>query len=173
MKTSRLFFALWPSGQARRSIVETFSQLPQPIKGRFVPPHNLHVTLHYVGSVTDEVKDCMHVAAQTINFNAFECHLDQFVFFPKAKIFWMGYQDTPVELMQLRNKLAAAIENCGYQREKRVFSPHVTLMRKYTNPVTAQVDFSIPWTVDNFVLVESYIDQHGANYQVIEKYPLS
>jgi RNA 2',3'-cyclic 3'-phosphodiesterase len=177
MKTRRLFFALWPSAQVRHSIVETFSQFPRPIKGRIMQPHNLHVTLHFIGSVTGDVKDCMHTAAQTIRSNSFECDLDRFGSFRRARILWMGCQNVSVELTQLHHKLAVALENCGYQSEKRVFSPHVTLMRKYVTPlsnqIAEQIDFSIPWRVEEFVLIESITYKEGVNYQVIEKYPLS
>lgn len=173
MKTPRLFFALWPDNQLRHAIVETFSPLPQPPGGRIMQPHNLHMTLHFVGSVSDEVKDCMHQAAQTVRAKTFECHLDCFGVFPKAKIFWMGCQHRPVELLQLNKILGVALENCGYQPEKRDFTPHVTLLRKCTSPVPDQQGFSIPWRVNEFVLVESCMDRHGVNYQVIEKYPLS
>ncbi len=181
MKTHRLFFALWPTAQVRHSIVETFSQFPQPVKGRIMQPHNLHVTLHFIGSVTQDVKNCMHTAAQTVRSNSFECDLDRFGSFRRARILWMGCQAVSVELTQLHHKLAVAIENCGYQSEKRVFSPHVTLMRKYVSPfgnqmgnqVAEQIDFSIPWRVEEFVLIESITYKEGVNYQVIEKYPLS
>jgi len=70
-----------------------------------------------------------------------------------------------------------ALENCGYQTEKRLFSPHATLKRKCVNPLTKQIAdqiyFSIPWFVSEFVLVESLSDKQGVNYKVIEKYPLS
>lgn len=181
MKTRRLFFALWPTNQVRQSIVETFSQLPQPVKGRIMQPHNLHVTLHFIGSVTEEVKNCMHTAAQTISSNSFECDLDRFGSFRRARILWMGCQTAPAELIQLHHKLAVALESCGYQSEKRVFSPHLTLMRKYVSPpanqitrqIAEQIDFSIPWRVEEFVLIESITYKEGVNYQVIEKYPLS
>ncbi|MFV9616441.1 MAG: RNA 2',3'-cyclic phosphodiesterase [Gammaproteobacteria bacterium] len=177
MKTRRLFFAIWPTDQVRHSIVETFSQFPQPVKGRIMQPHNLHVTLHFVGSVTNEMKDCMHTAAQTISSEPFECHLDLFGSFRRAKILWMGCQNVSVELTQLHQKLAVALESCGYQSENRPFTPHLTLMRKYqghlSNLIVDQIDFSIPWSVNEFVLVESHTDKQGVIYQVIEKYPLS
>ena len=181
MKTRRLFFALWPTDQVRHSIVETFSQLPLNDKGHIMQPRNLHVTLHFIGSVTEDVKNCMHTAAQTIRSNSFECDLDRFGSFRRARILWMGCQNVSVELTQLHHKLAVALENCGYQSEKRVFSPHVTLMRKYLIPFgnqmgnqsAEQIDFSITWLVNEFVLVESHSDKQGVNYQVIEKYPLS
>jgi len=173
MKTHRLFFALWPPVQVRQPIVETFSQLPQSFKGRIIQPHNLHVTLHFIGSVADEVKDCMHEKAQSIQADSFAYALDCFGSFKRAKILWMGHQQLPDELEQLYQKLAVALEPCGYKSEKRVYTPHVTLMRKCTQSVDVQPDFSIPWFVDEFVLVESYTGQYGVNYQVIEKYPLS
>jgi len=173
MKTRRLFFALWPPVQVRQSIVKTFSQFPQNFKGRIVQPHNLHVTLHFIGSVSDEIKDCMHTSAQNIKADSFAYALDCFGSFKQAKILWMGHQHLPDALEQLHQKLAVALQECGYQSEQRVYTPHVTLMRKCTHTIDAQPDFSIPWFVDEFVLVESSTDQYGVNYQVIEKYPLS
>jgi len=139
--------------------------------------HNLHVTLHFPGQVTEEVQDCMHHAAQSIKAEAFCLVLHHFGYFPRAKIFWMGSQNTPAELTQLHLKLGAAIEKCGFKSESRVYTPHVTLLRKCNKPGPAstfdQADFSIPWQVEDFVLVESVPDERGVNYQVIENYPLS
>ena len=181
MKTHRLFFALWPKDKVRHSIVKTFAQLPQKGKARIMQPRNLHVTLHFIGSVTEDDKDCMHKAAQTIHCDSFECNLDRFGSFRRARILWMGCQAVPGEIIQLHNKLAVALERCGYQSENRVFSPHLTLMRKYMSPpgnqtdsqIVDQIDLSIPWSVNEFVLVESHTDKRGVIYQVIEKYPLS
>ncbi len=173
MKTRRLFFALWPTDEVRHSIVEKFSQLPQSFQGRRILPHNLHVTLHFLGARSVDEKDCMHRAAQTIKAGSFEYRLDCYGFFPKAKILWMGSREAPPGLSLLHNNLAGLIEKCGYADEKRAYAPHLTLMKKCVNPVTDQSHFSIPWFIDEFVLLESCIDKDGVNYQLIEKYPLS
>jgi 2'-5' RNA ligase len=172
-KSRRLFFALWPSDETRQSIVETFSRLSQPAKGRVTQLSNLHVTLHFVGQVTEEVKDCMHAAAQTIDVPGFEFKLDCLGYFPRSKVLWMGSQENSSELSELHNKLGLAIAACGYQLEARAYAPHLTLMRKSSRPGTNSADFSIPWQVNEFVLVESVSVEHGVRYQVIEKYPLS
>ena len=173
IKTHRLFFALWPTDKVRQSLVELISQLPRQINGRAIQPQNLHVTLHFVGQVTEPTKDCMHAAAQSVNAQTFQLNLDCFGHFPKAKILWMGSQNTPAQLTQLHKKLGVAIENCGFNSDTRAFSPHVTLMRKCRKPDTAQSEFSLPWCIEEFVLVESITYKEGVNYQVIEKYPLS
>jgi len=172
IKTRRLFFALWPTDQVRQSIVEIFSQLPRQIKGRVIRPQNLHVTLHFVGQVTESTKDCMHAAAQSVSAEGVQLNLDCFGYFPKAKILWMGSQDIPAQLDHLHKKLGDVIADCGFKCDLRPFSPHATLMRKCSKPDTAQSDFSLPWRVEEFVLVESITYKEGVNYQVIEKYPL-
>lgn len=171
-KTCRLFFALWPSDEVRQSIVQQLSCLSLRPNGRVVQTQNLHGTLHYVGQVTESTKDCMHVAAQSVNTEAFQLDLDCFGHFPKAKIFWMGTQNLPVQLVQLHKKLGAAIEGCGFNADTRPFSPHVTLMRKHSGPVPAKTEFSIPWRVEEFVLVESITYKEGVKYQVLERYSL-
>lgn len=177
MKTHRLFFALWPSAQVRHSIVEIFSQLPQPAKARLMQVHNLHVTLHFIGSVTEDIKDCLHVAAHDFSeqgsVREFELNLDYYGHFPRAKILWMGAKILPDELIRLQKNLGVALSGGGYQSDKRPYNPHVTLMRKCTKPIAVQQKFSIPWTVDEFVLVESIPGDLGVNYRVMEKYPLS
>ena len=172
IKTRRLFFALWPTDQVRQSIVDVFSRLPPKIKGRVMQPHNLHVTMHFVGQVSESTKDCMHTAARLVEAEAFQLDLDNLGHFPKAKVFWMGAQNIPAQLTQLHKKLGAAIEDCGFNADTRPFSPHVTLMRKSVNPAMKYEGFSIPWTIDEFVLVESVQDEAGVNYRVLERYSM-
>ena len=173
VKARRLFFALLPNDQVRSQIVENFSRIRQAKHGRVIQPHNLHITLHFVGSVTEDIKECMHVAATTIRADRFVFNLDCYGYFPRAKIFWMGCQETPDELTRLHKKLEAALENCGYRGEARSFTPHITLMRKCEQEEPLDADFSLEWPVDEFALVESRSDKHGVNYQLVEKYPLS
>jgi len=171
-KTRRLFFALWPSDLTRQSIVEAFSNLSPPAKGNIIRSDNLHLTLHFVGQATEEVKQCMHAAAQSIDVNKFEFKLDCFGYFPRAKMLWMGCSEQSTGLTMLHKVLGVALERCGYQCEARAYTPHLSLMRKCVKPEISQSDFSIPWRVNEFVLVESLTVEHGVSYKVIEKYPL-
>jgi len=173
IKSRRLFFALWPSDEIRQNIVKTFSGLSLKGKGRAIQAGNLHVTLHFVGQVTEEVKDCMHRAAQSVDSHGFEFKLDCLGYFPRSKVMWMGAQEHSAELTSLYKKLGMAIASCGYQLDPRAYAPHVTLMRKCSKPDFRPVDLSIPWQVQEFVLVESINVEHGVQYRVIEKYPLS
>lgn len=171
--TRRLFFALWPNNQVRRSIIDIRSVVPAPGNCRITQPENLHITLHFIGQVTNEVKDCLHHAARSIKYKPFFVNLNSLGVFKKAKIYWMGCHSQPVELMSLHDKLGESLVNCGYQIESRDYTPHVTLARKCTAPVNGFQDFDIPWFVEEFALVESIPISNGVRYQVIEKYSLA
>ena len=170
---SRLFFALWPSDQVRQSIVDVFSAITIPDYTRVLQPENLHITLHFVGQVEPDRRVCMQQVACALNDKPFVVNLDCLGYFTKAKIFWMGCQHLPVELVQLHRDLGESLANCGYQSESRQYKPHVTLMRKCMEPLNGNKDFVIPWHVDEFALVESISGVDGVRYQVIEKYPLA
>ncbi len=173
MKTQRLFFALWPSAPVRQAIVDMLAGLPPSIRGRNMQAHNLHITLHFLGQTTPEQRDCMHRAARSLKAAPFTFTLDRLGYFPRAKILWMGATTLPDELAQLHASLGAALTGCDYQVDSRHYQPHVTLKRKLAKmaPV-ADLRFSIPWPVDEFVLVESVPAEKGVDYRVIEKYPL-
>lgn len=176
-KTHRLFFALWPDEKTRQSIVEVFSQLPPQKNVRVLPPQDLHVTLHFIGQVTDETRHSMHLAAQEIVSEKFVMNLNCFGYFSKARVFWIGCKKPPTALLKLHEDLGETLGGCDYTPETSVYTPHVTLMRKCAEPEAKKLldnppHFSIPWLVNEFVLVESQRNQQGGSYQVIERYSL-
>ena len=170
---SRLFFALWPSERVRESIVQVAQPLTARLDGRCIQPHNLHLTLHFVGQVSEEVKQCMHEAAGSLTEKAFSIDLDNFDHFHRANILWMGARKVPAELTVLYDKLGEALSYCGYEYEKRRYTPHVSIMRKCRGINVAHENFSIYWKVNEFVLVRSEQGVSSVNYQVVERYPLS
>ena len=171
-KKSRLFFALWPSQQIRATVEEVASPLLHEVDGRIITPENFHITLHFIGSVTDEVKHCLHQSAQSVTCEAFDLRLDHFGFFSKAKIFWMAPQFMPPQLTRLHNTLGNALTACDFQPDLRAYSPHVSLLRKAGKTAVDYPAFSINWHVDEFVLIESCSNVTGVSYKVLERYPL-
>ena len=171
-KTHRLFFALWPSEQVRRSIADVALPVSSQLEGRVIQPRNLHITLHFIGQVTEETKRCMHTAAQSVSGKSFDVKLDYLGYFKRAKILWIGPKQLPDDLVHLHQSLGEALSFCGYETEERKYNPHVSLMRKCTRPESVPHELAISWTIKEFVLVESIQTESGVNYQVIECYPL-
>ena len=169
--TRRVFFALWPDDDVRKKMVNTFKQSPQSkFEGRLMQPENLHLTLHFIGNVSAEKLACLDQAAQTVKIKPFELALSSYGHFDKAKIFWMGCRVIPQSLNDLHKRLAEAFSNCDFNIDKRVYAPHVSLMRKISMPGEC-VDFeAVKWKINEFVLVESMSIEAGVKYKVIRRY---
>ncbi|MCW9056052.1 MAG: RNA 2',3'-cyclic phosphodiesterase, partial [Gammaproteobacteria bacterium] len=137
---------------------------------RIMRPENLHITLHFIGNVSEEKLDCLDRVAQTVKVEPFELILGQYGHFYKAKIFWMGCLEVPQQLNKLYETLGGALSNCDYKIDQRPFVPHVTLMRKLIKPGELEDFKSINWKVNDFVLVESVSVERGVKYKVIKRY---
>ena len=172
----RLFFALWPSLQNRKHISEILNKFPQQENQKRTSPDNLHLTLHFVGPVTEDVKTCMQAAAHQVQSKSFTLNLDRYGHFSAKKILWLGSKNQSTGLLQLHKNLGDALTHCGYQNDERIYRPHVTLIRNCAELPISKLEFTIPWQANEFVLVESIpVQKDGkstVNYRVIEKYPL-
>jgi 2'-5' RNA ligase len=172
-QTKRLFFALWPGSDTREAMYQVACTLKKQTDGRLVNLENLHLTLAFLGSVTQQQQDCMQKVASQIHIPRFTMTLSELGYWPRPKVAWIGARDIPAGLMQLATSLNANLETCGYQPEKRPFQAHITLLRKAKrHPQDTQTP-EINWSVDRFVLVESITHAQGVKYQIVAEWPLS
>ncbi len=172
-KTSRIFFALWPNDATRKRIVETFKHSPQyNMNGRIIRPANFHITLHFIGNVSEIELQCLQQQAAKIKSRKFTLSLDHYSYFQKPRVYWMGLKTIPQSLEILHQKLASAFVECDYHSEQRNYTPHLSLMRKVTHPVYFETFTPIKWDVNEFVLVESLAHENGVEYKIIQHYGL-
>ena len=170
-KKRRIFFALWPDENTRSKLIKVYdlSELSQ-LPGKKYQPDNLHLTLCFLGNVSDNQADCALKAAQLISFKSFEINLDCFGFFKKPKVLWMGSSGYSLALNSLHENLTAALSDCGFVLDDKAFTPHVALMRKLPR-FDIDVDILAPtvaWRVDRFALVESVSFEGGVVYRPIK-----
>lgn len=171
-KGLRLFFALWPDERVREKISQFLKAIPAN-SGHFIPRHNWHMTLHFIGNTTFGKKKCLNKQARKIWTKPFELNLDQTGYFNRPKVFWLGCSDAPGALFELQDNLGKEINCCDYQPETRPYSPHVTVARKVMQPSEVSQMAAIHWQVDRFVLIESVSESGGVRYQVLEEYLFS
>ncbi len=172
-KIQRIFFALWPDDATRKRIVESFKQLPiDKEQGSIVNFDNLHITLHFIGNVNQQKRDCLHSVAQTVKADSFNLELDHYSYFYKPKILWMGLKQTPEALETLHKTLGRSLAECDFRMEHRPYVPHMTLVRKLAKPEEFKEIKSVFWEVKEFVLVESISIAGRVRYEVRERYGL-
>ncbi len=134
---------------------------------------NIHLTLHYIGPVSEEDMECLIDAAKEVEGSPFKLGLDRLGYFKRPKVLWLGCEETPAGYIELLEQLAEKIADCGFKMDERENRPHVTLRRKVPRPKEYADIKTIEWEVDQFVLVESVSIKGGVSYQVVNSYPLN
>lgn len=169
----RIFFALWPDAATRARLAAIAARIPLSRPARRVPDYNLHLTLHFVGNVDRADADCMRRQVRAVGGAAFDLSIDSSGHFDRARVGWLGPARIPDALLNLQRELGLNLRSCGYEAEKRAYSPHVSVIRKLNRAPELVAFDPLLWKVDNFVLVESRAAETGVRYQVVESYPLS
>lgn len=170
--TSRLFFALWPDDKTRQKL----AQLNKSIKAerfKWVQPHNLHVTLVFLGQVDKNVELSIKQLAAGIIVQPFELTFDRLSFWSRPKILCLTCrQPVPEEASMLAVALERMAANCGLQTDTRPYTPHITLARHARYLPDVKIE-PIIWRADAFCLVESCSEADGVYYKVIQQWPLT
>jgi len=100
---------------------------------RWVPAHNVHLTLKFLGDVATPSLDMIQrtLAAEASGFEALDGAVEGFGAFPnvhRPSVLWVGFKAPPA-LGMLQRELDAATERLGYKADARGFSPHLTVGR--------------------------------------------
>ena len=100
---------------------------------RWVPAHNMHLTLKFLGEVAnshmDFIKSMLNQLAET--HSGFDLQIGGIGSFPnlkKPRVIWVGIH-APAGLTQLQRSIEERSVRLGYEKEERSFSPHLTLGR--------------------------------------------
>ena len=182
----RLFVALEIPSTVRENLAELLKSLrsmsPQT---RWVRPENLHVTLNFLGEVPETklapIRSALAGARSdqpvTLDFRGLG-------FFPNEKhprVFWAGIETSP-NLKTLAADIDEATERLGIPREKRPFSPHLTLARFEPPGLPEKVRGAIQGNsardfgslrTNQFQLIESKLKSSGAEYTTVETFPFA
>ncbi|MFA5530398.1 MAG: RNA 2',3'-cyclic phosphodiesterase [Thiohalomonadaceae bacterium] len=171
--TRRLFFALWPDDETRVRLARAARTVASPCGGRPLPAGNLHITLEFLGNVPADALECLLACGNGYPGESFCLTVDQAGSFRHTGIVWLAPVEVPAGLTRLYEHLHTGVARCGISTDERPFRPHLTVMRKARRgPAVALVE-PIPWSVDDFVLVESVTFPEGSRYQVLRRWPLA
>lgn len=129
MKTKRLFVAITPP----RYIQQTLVDLDPNIRGvRWAAAGQVHLTLGFFGSVTEDVELALRARLGAIEFRGFVlfvCGLGKFPAKGVPKIVWIGVGAGHPHLFQLHKRVQDAALAVGLEADLRPWHPHLTLAR--------------------------------------------
>ena len=179
----RLFVAL----QIPSSVQENLADLLESLRAvspqtRFVRPENLHVTLKFIGEVPETKLAAIRGALGAVRSEqAVALDFRGLGFFPNekhARVFWAGIAASP-NLKILAADIEKAAVTVGISREKRDFSPHLTLARFGPARLQERLRAAIQKNAtrhfgslcaNRFHLIESKLKSSGAEYTTVESF---
>ena len=100
----------------------------------WVEPHNLHLTLKFLGDVHQrEIVDvCRAVARGASQVAPFSLEVHGAGAFPNAarpRTVWLGAAEGAAQMVVLHDRVEAALADLGYREEHRRFQTHLTIGR--------------------------------------------
>lgn len=134
----RLFAAVELTDEARRAAAEHAARLraslPPGVRIGWEREEKLHLTLKFFGGVEPERAGALSDALSRSAARArpFTLSLEAAGVFPtpaRPAVLWLGLSDAAGELARLHARLEDECAAANFPRERRPFSPHVTLAR--------------------------------------------
>ena len=191
---TRTFIALELNEALQRFLGEIISQISQKLPDlRWVDPTGIHLTLAFLGELTDEqLVEAIHAAEEAAQkASPFEYRLKGLGIFGSPRqphVIWMGVEDLPSgkvqgsPLQQVHYVLSRELKSRGFEVEKRPFSPHLTLARikQQLTPDDQQRlqrllhsrlagSSSAVYQVNNLCVMKSELSRAGAKYTCLKE----
>ncbi len=168
--------------------IETILDKLSTFKGiRPVKPNQLHLTLKFLGEVSKNRVGEIEKELQSIKLNSIETELSHMGFFPnerRPRVIWIGLSEGKSQLTTLAKEIDERLSKIGFSKERRKFSPHLTVGRiKKLYPDEQQKVVEYIHSIDSiggekevinsFILKKSTLTPQGAIYENLVEFPLT
>jgi 2'-5' RNA ligase len=136
MEQIRSFIAIGLPEELKRDLTDIELQLQSagraPVK--WVDPQGIHLTLKFLGnidvSITGKVTGAIEGAVQGVHpFQLGAGGLGVFPSMKRVQVVWVGLSGEVDRLSQLQQRIESGLAPLGFARERRPFTPHLTLAR--------------------------------------------
>ena len=149
---------------------------------RPVPTDQLHLTLKFLGDTEPGLLADIRQALAAIEHGPIMMSLAGVGHFPPRgtpQVLWAGVEPA-MEVISLRNQVEKTLAAIGIERDRRKFSPHITLARLRNSPLKRVIQFlagnslftTPSFTVREFHLYSSTLSTKGAVHTLQASFPL-
>ncbi|MEM2122697.1 MAG: RNA 2',3'-cyclic phosphodiesterase [Candidatus Bathyarchaeia archaeon] len=130
----RCFIAVDIQDQAvKEGVIEVQRRLePLDIKFTLVDTEKMHITLKFLGEISDSMVEEIKESLMDFNFSPFNMRFKGVGVFPdhiRPRVIWIGVSEGGDEISGLAERLDDALERLGFPSEARRFKPHLTIAR--------------------------------------------
>jgi 2'-5' RNA ligase len=188
METIRSFLAIRLNIEVVHSLAKVQTKLrdfcdESRIKVAWVPPPNLHVTMRFLGQVTEPMSNALQGMLKPViaGFHTFELEVSGLGTFPnpeRPRIIWAGLKEGSEEIVKLYDLVSARLVSAGFNIDEKPFRSHVTLGRIKGGTTDALSSYilenDMSWgmsTVRNLYCYRSDLKPTGAEHHVLWRLP--
>lgn len=184
MSRIRTFIAVDPGKSIRERLILLQQKLMRAgTEVKWVEADNLHVTLLFLGEVENrEIASVCKVVQQTAGeMPAFSMSVEGVGCFPnerRPRILWAGVGEGAQALVDLHAALEEPLQELGYRREERRYTPHLTLGRVKSDRPVADLAESLArnagWKagevdISHLLVMSSELKSNGPEYTVLAR----
>lgn len=187
--TTRVFLAIELGDAARTLLADQIHRLARELpSARWVQPESLHLTLAFLGEIDDEQLSAAKAASASAARSAapFQLEVAGLGSFGPARaprVIWAGVRGDLQALQHVQQRLARELEQRGFPREERMFSPHLTLARlrqptpeadlsRIIEALRAPSQATAPIPVEHLSVMKSELARPNARYTRLATYAL-
>lgn len=188
MPSKRIFIAVDISDEARRRAAEHIDKMraeAKDVRVGWERPEKLHVTLKFLGNTDEAMIENISnaVAAIAGRFSPFELVVAGTGVFPRARqprVLFLGIENSDGSLAEIASQLDSRLSRLGFEKEKRSFSPHLTIARvrepqKGRGLADAHLQSRFGperFIVNELVVYQSQLKPTGSVYSVVSRHEL-
>lgn len=188
----RIFTAIDISEQAKRKVSAYIESLRKEFSGLRVgweKAEKLHLTLKFSGDCDErQLKNLQNAAANSVkifveqeNISIFKVQISETGVFPSKRnprILWLGLQDEEGNLGKINRILETECERAGFEKENRIFKPHLTIARirePHKSKSLAESHLGnefepVEFEVSEIVIYESSLQPIGSIYKKVSSF---
>ena len=171
--SARVFFAAWPPPEAQQALGDLAGRLKSECGGRALPSRNIHFTLVFLGEVARARLSRLEELAAAVTAPRFELRVDHVGYWRHNRVVWAGVERGAAELGALAAGLEQALAGDGFHFDRRLYVPHMTLLRNARRAPAAASVGPVAWPVCEHALVESVPFERARLYRVLRTWPLT
>lgn len=175
----RLFIGL----ELPETVKDDLERLMNGLEGaRWLKRNQLHLTLRFIGTVSEPVAEDLVAALRTLRFRPFSVGLRQVGIFGskrRPRILWSGVREQDAtQLKNLHGRIDRLLVGAGIEPDGRKFTPHVTLARfrgkagNIGDYLAHYAGFhSEIFAANEIALIRSHLGHGGARHMIEETFP--
>ncbi len=136
---------------------------------RFVETENIHLTLKFLGEIGQSLVEQVSQVVEGTSFQPFTARIERVGVFPnlrRPRVVWAGITEGASRLEEIWSEIDGELSKLGFERERRRFSPHITIGRVRSGRNRDKLVHEIS-SLSDYVFGELHVDRVSLKKSVL------